>query len=228
MGICEVEIESKKIIIHSHLITYGNASDALITEQIANEIEALWNEPQAQILFGGSFYLVEFKITSENLPRISELEVISNLDPRNNYIRIEAFARGNISFVDGLGSNSGYFLLENLYIDSTTAAHEYGHTLGLDHPPVLDIRGKGIPGMMYPRGTIVDSEFQYEPSKPAGTKGGTLHPRYRKVKKEEIDALHLSQLKFKNNQAILGYFTNVYHERQVDAREGFANGSPNS
>ena len=228
MGIVEVEKESKKLIIHSHLITYGHASDGIITEQIAKEIEELWNEPRAEIQLGDSIYRVEFKITSENLPSISELEVISNLDPRNNYIRIEDFARGNISFVDGLGSNSGYFLLENLYRDSTTAAHEYGHTLGLDHPPILDIRGKGIPGMMYPRGTLVDSVYQYEPSKPPATKGGTMHPMYRKVKKEEIDALGLSHLKFINNQAILGNFTNVYHERQDDVQEGFVNASPNS
>ena len=60
--------------------------------------------------------------------------IFENTNPRNNYFRIEEYARGNISFVDGLGSNTGYFKLENLLNNSTTAAHEFGHTIGLDHP----------------------------------------------------------------------------------------------
>src|SRR4030095_5715733 len=109
------------------------------------------------------------------------------------------------------GCNSGYFKLENLYKGSTTAAHEYGHTLGLEHPSDLDLRGKGIPGIMYPRGTLVDPQFQYEPEKPAGTKGGTLWPIYRKVLQSDIDGLALHRLQFKNGKAILGEFTNVWH-----------------
>lgn len=82
----------------------------------------------------------------------------------------------NISFVDGLNSNTGYFLLDNLLNGSTTAAHEFGHTLGLDHPHNLDIRGKGVPGIMYPRGTIVDPPYQYDPNAAPGKPGGTMNP----------------------------------------------------
>lgn len=119
--------------------------------------------------------------------------------------------KGNISFVDGLGCNTGYFKLENLYKGSTTAAHEYGHTLGLEHPSDLDYRGKGVPGIMYPRGTLVDPEYQYEPDKPAGAKGGALHPMYRKVRKEDIGLLKIEHLDFKNAVAVLGDFSSVWH-----------------
>jgi len=102
-------------------------------------------------------------------------------------------------------------MLENLYAGSTTAAHEYGHTLGLVHPDNIDLRGKGVPGIMYPRGTLVDPQYQYDPSKPPGVKGGTMHPIYRKVFPEDISALRLEKLQFKNNKAIIGGFTNVYH-----------------
>jgi hypothetical protein len=84
------------------------------------------------------------------MPQLADIDIYQNLDPRNNYFRLEEFVRGNISFVDGLGCNSGYFKMENLYKGSTTAAHEYGHTLGPRSSRRPDLRGKGVPGIMYP------------------------------------------------------------------------------
>ena len=69
---------------------------------------------------------------------------------------------------------------------------------------------------MYPRGTLVDAQFQYDPSKPAGEKGGTIHPMYRKVFAEDIAALKLDRLRFKNEKAIIGEFTNVFHHDHKD------------
>jgi hypothetical protein len=205
------EYKNNQLIIHSHIITYGNAATMEITGQMRDEIETMWNEPGVSLRFKGIIFNVVFKITSELRAAIIPGEIYQNLDPSNNYFRIEEFAHGNISFVDGLGCNSGYFKLENLYKGSTTAAHEYGHTLGLDHPKQLDIRGTGVPGIMYPRGTLVDPQYQYDPSKPAGVTGGTMHPIYRKVKKEDIESLNLHKLIFNNGKAIIGDFTNVYH-----------------
>lgn len=157
------ELINHQIAIRSHIITYGNAADDAITEMIRDEIESLWNEPKGVLNFDGLTMHVRFQITASFQPAITDIEIYQNLDPHNNYFRIEEFAHGNISFVDGLGCNSGYFKLENLYKGSTTAAHEYGHTLGLEHPDNLDIRGFGVPGIMYPRGTLVDAVYQYEP-----------------------------------------------------------------
>jgi hypothetical protein len=216
MGI--VEIKNSILSIQSHIITYGNAANEVITRQISEEIETMWNEPEGMIVYHKFPLAVRFRITSTFQPAITESEIYQNLDPRNNYFRIEEFAQGNISFVDGIGSNSGYFKLENLYKGSTTAAHEYGHTLGLEHPKKLDIRGQGVPGIMFPRGTLVDPSFQYDPEKAPGTRGGTLHPMYRKVLKADINHLNLRQLKFENGTAIIGEFTNVWHpdHRQLD------------
>src|SRR5688500_14476288 len=170
-----VELDKHQLFINSHIIIYGNAADQVITRYIREEIENMWNEPRASIETLGNIFRVRFNITAECRPDITPIEIYQNLDPKNNYFRIEEFSLGNISFVDGINCNSGYFKLENLYKASTTAAHEYGHTLGLEHPTGLDIRGKGVPGIMYPRGTLVDPQYQYEPDKPAGSKGGTLH-----------------------------------------------------
>lgn len=210
------EINNHQLIIHSHIITYGNAANEVLSEMIREEIETMWNEPEASLMFDSLKFKIVFRITAAFSPGITDLDIYQNLDPHNNYFRIEEFAHGNISFVDGLGCNSGYFKLENLYRGSTTAAHEYGHTLGLDHPDDLDIRGKGVPGIMYPRGTLVDPQYQYDPEKPAGTKGGTLHPIYRRVLQEDITRLKLDRLNFDNGKAIIGEFTNVWHPNHSD------------
>ncbi|HEX8314098.1 MAG TPA: peptidase M10 [Flavisolibacter sp.] len=217
MGIVEFEGRSKSVLIQSHIITYGNAASSALTDQIRDEIETMWNEAHGRVVLDNESYLIQFQITAETKATITELEILQNVNPRNNYFRIEEFVHGSISFVDGLGCNSGYFLLENLYKGSTTAAHEYGHTLGLDHPRILDIRGQGVPGIMYPRGTLVDAQYQYDSTIPAGQKGGTMHPMYRKVKQEDIQNLRLHRLTFENRRATIGDFTNIYHWNHAES-----------
>ncbi|HEY6503133.1 MAG TPA: peptidase M10 [Chitinophagaceae bacterium] len=212
------EIIRDQLTIHSHIITYGNAADPAVTEQIREEIETMWNEPPGTIFIKSKEFAVVFWITASFEPGILPEDIYSNLDPRNNYFRIEEFAHGNISFVDGIGCNTGYFKLENLYKGSTTAAHEYGHTLGLHHPADLDLRGKGIPGIMYPRGTLVDPQYQYNPDGEAGdsSNGGTMHPKNRKVLKADINQLKLHKLFFEKGKAVIGEFTSIWHPDHKD------------
>jgi hypothetical protein len=213
MGSAELDLIHDKLTIYSHIVTYGNSASAQLTDQIREEIEFMWNEPMGMVSYKQKELLVEFVITAEYKPSLTQQEILENADPRNNYFRIEKYSNLHISFVDGNKSNTGYFLLENLYPGSTTAAHEYGHTLGLDHPPTIDWRGKGAPRIMFARGTIVNPEFQYNPAgRPGdGNNGGTMHPKYRKVYPEDIYDLKLHKLDFEDNKAIVGAFSSIWH-----------------
>jgi hypothetical protein len=213
MGEAELISTKHQLIIHSHFITYGNAASETLTEMIRDEIETMWNQPAAIISFDEKEWQVVFDITAAYKPELTALDIYQNLDPRNNYFRIEAFSHRHISFVDQIGCNTGYLKLENLYKGSTTAAHEYGHTLGLVHPDDLDHRGKGIPGIMFPRGSWVDAQYQYNPAAQAGDNknGGTIDPRYRQVLPEDVYHLDLSKLTFTDGKSMIGEFTNLWH-----------------
>jgi hypothetical protein len=219
MGEAELHPKRNLLIVHAELIFYGDAASEALSFQIAKDVEDHWNEPRGKIQlkqnwFSKKDYQVRFNIKGTYNGTLTPETVFNNTNPRNNYFRIEEFANGNISFVDGINSNTGYFKLENLLHNSTTAAHEFGHTIGLDHPHHLDIRGGGRPGIMYPRGTLVDPQFQYYPEVAAGEKGGTLNPFTRKVLPADIDDLNLGKLDFdKNGLAIVGGFTSIWHEK---------------
>jgi hypothetical protein len=218
MGEAEIIPNSNQLIIHSTIFFYGDAANDVLAAQIAKNISDHWNEPQATVTMANQLYTVVFNIKGVRSKSLTPDMIFDNTSPRNNYFRIEEYAMDNISFVDGVPCNTGYFKLENLLNNSTTAAHEYGHTLGLPHPEILDIRGKGQPGIMYPRGTICDPEFHYDPSAAPGAKGGTLNPFTRKVLQADIDLLQLHLLPFNNHGiAVIGGFTDVFHENHLPA-----------
>ena len=213
MGEVQLDDVNRLALVYADLYFYGNAASGLLLEAIAADIAGHWNEPGAAVEINDVWYAVRFIITGSHASGLTATEVYRNVNPRNNYFRIETFVRGNVSFVDGVPCNTGYFKLDNLLNNSTTAAHEFGHTIGLRHPGILDIRGKGIPAIMYPRGTIVDPPFQYDPTAAPGQPGGTMNPFTRKVLLDDIAALRLHALPFDDTgKAVLGDFTSVWHE----------------
>lgn len=216
MGEAELDTVNNRLIIHSVFYTYGDASTPMLAEAIAEDISNHWNAAHAVINLKGAPFAVYFNLLGIHEPSLTPETVWYNTNPRFNFFRVEEFSQLDISFVDGLGSNTGYFKHGNLLNNSTTAAHEYGHTLGLDHPKELDIRGKGQPGIMYPRGTICDPEFQYDPNALPLKPGGTMNPFTRKVLPADIRLLHLERLSFnRSGFAILGEFSSMYHEKHL-------------
>jgi hypothetical protein len=214
MGEAELIKQSHQLIIHSFFYFYGDAASQELSLQIAADIGNHWNEPNAKVKINGDWLDVKFNIEGNYDPHLQPETVWYNTHSRNNYFRIEEFSVNHVSSVDGINSNTGYFKLDNLFSNSTTAAHEYGHTLGLNHPEILDVRGKGQPGIMYPRGTICDPQFQYDSNALPLQPGGTINPFTRKVLQTDIDDLKLSRLRFnKNGFAMIGDFSSFYHQK---------------
>lgn len=213
MALVQLIPSSNQLIIHSHFYVYGDAANEQLTLQIANDIQQHWNEPRASIRYKQEWHEIEFVVKGFYEPNLQPETVWYNTDPKNFYFRIEEYSPQDVSFVDGIGSNTGLFKLSNLLQTSTTAAHEYGHMLGLVHPDNLDIRDEGMPGIMYPRGTICDPKYQYNPSAAPGTNGGTLDPQHRKVLLKDVEHLKLHKLDFTDGFAVLGDFTSIYHSR---------------
>ena len=216
MGEAEIIKGSYQLIIHSDFFFYGDAASKALAIQIADDIGSHWNQPKGKAKIKGNWFDIKFHINGYYIPELDPEIVFANTNPRNNYFRVEEFSMSHISFVDGINSNTGYFKVDNLFNNSTTAAHEYGHTIGLDHPKTLDIRGKGQPGIMYPRGTICDPQFQYDINALPLQPGGTINPYTRKVLQSDIDDLKLHRLSFnRNGFAVIGDFSSVYHQKHL-------------
>jgi hypothetical protein len=69
---------------------------------------------------------------------------------------------------------------------------------------------------MYPRGTITDPVYQYDPAARPLQPGGTMNPFTRKVLLSDIESLRIPSLSFdENGKAILGDYSSVWHDAHI-------------
>src|SRR5690242_8051081 len=123
MGEAELHTSNLELVVRSVLYFYGGAADGNLALQIAEDIGTAWNAPGGSVKIRGELYRVRFDIEGYYKPDLQPAAVWHNTNPRLNFFRIEEYSQHDISSVDGLGCNTGYFKLGNLLDHSTTAAH---------------------------------------------------------------------------------------------------------
>ena len=204
--------KQKTIQIQARLVFYGSEATPETALAIVEEINRMYNEPEAEVKVGKESYRVFFiteyaLLTTEEATRL----IAQNDDFQNNFVRLEKENIVTRSFMGfGLGDNVGHWIVSDQLGQSTTAAHEFGHGLGLDHPTRLDYRGSGSPPpIMAPRGTIVDAQYQWETSAQAGEVGGTMKPFHRRVTVAEIQQI-VENIKIRPDKSgYLGRLSNI-------------------
>ncbi|HEV7378379.1 MAG TPA: hypothetical protein VGN64_01185 [Dyadobacter sp.] len=210
-AIIDLLVPARQIRISACLLLYGSEASHDVGAQIIEEINSMYNAPMAKMTVANNEIQVVFDISYEliNTSQVADIAT-TNQDYRYNFIRIESQNHITRSFMGfGLGDNSGHWLTSDQLGTSTTAAHEFGHCLGLDHPVNPDFRGSSTPPpIMAARGSLVDAQYQWNPLAKAGEYGGTMNPKYRKVTTDEI-ALILEGLNFEETETYyLGYLSN--------------------
>lgn len=169
----------------ARMVYSGPAATDAIAAAATREIEDMWNAGQAHVMINNRSYRVDFDVQYE----MSSAKLKNPASCSYNFIKIlNKTSPADRSYYTGLGSNTGVFYTSDNLGTSTTAAHEFGHGLTLDHNP-MDQRAAVVPGIMFARGTLVRPEFQYDPKAPAGGPGGTINPQTRKVRAVDVKAI---------------------------------------
>ncbi|MBX2952382.1 MAG: hypothetical protein KF870_07740 [Leadbetterella sp.] len=213
-------IEEDEIRVKARIFLYGKYADAPLAADIEAEINRMWNQPLVVIPVPDRYLKVRFQVRVEAITvEEAKQKMRENRSHEVNFVRVEDANIVERSMMGmGLGQNSGHWLITDQLGQSTTAAHEFGHALGLPHPRQLDYRGTGYPPLMAPRGTLVDAIFQWNPLAEPGAFGGTMKPVHRRVRQEEIMEVLARAVQVEGN-FIIGEISNLYFDEMGNLAE---------
>jgi hypothetical protein len=185
-ALMKIDEATKTILVEARMVYSGEAATPKIAKATTDEIRNMWNEVPTQVQINQSLYNVKFKI---DYVIDSSMKLSNGSSCAYNYIEIlNKTDPSDRSYYAGLGSQYGVFYTSDDLGHSTTSAHEFGHGLMLDHNDSYQLDAP-VPGIMFARGTLVKPEFQWNPKANPGEVGGTLNPKHRKVRSEDIQSI---------------------------------------
>jgi hypothetical protein len=188
-------VESK-LTLRSHLYLYGQV-DELLATQIADEINLVWNENNHKVEIDQKLYQLIVRVTT-SVVSVNQAIAFARLNPLalNNFIRINSFPNDSIPVPFILGNtNSGIWISSFNLGKSTTAAHEYGHSLGLNHPLDEGLH-MGTPRLMITDYYPVEAKYWLNPNAFSGDELARLDLNNRQLTKADVRELGLEKLNF--------------------------------
>lgn len=191
---------NKQIKVQAQINIYGNLATSQLAEAITNEINTVWNQQHYQVIRSDGRYDVRFQIKVVAMTLLkAQRNWDQNQSPYYNYIRIIKEPNANItsSFIVG-NTNSGIWMLSHALGSSTTAAHEFGHSIGLNHPEDGPVSGQ--PGIMVTNYYPVDKSYWIDPNAEEGSEDSKLDLRKRKVLDSDMANFKLENLEFNSQQ----------------------------
>lgn len=185
-----IKVEGDVIHVISRMVYSGSALTDEIAEASTREIRNMWNEQIHFVEFEGKPHRVVFDIdyTLESPRALTHSDSCAY-----NYVDVRARGNAGSRSEYYLGGNKGTFYTSDNLGFSSTVAHEYGHGLGLEHNDILQEDAE-VPGIMFARGTLVKPEFRYNSEIASGAPGGTLNPKFRKVRKEDVLEINFNRV----------------------------------
>ncbi len=190
--------KNKTVTINSTFLVYGSGAKDY-AKQFANNVKEMWNAAGGKITVDGKEYTAKFNISYTVASEGTAKELASgNKDPKLNFVRIETVNDpSNVGKGDTKGGSNSFFINTKQLDEkgSTTSAHEYGHSLGLDGHTSTDNYMSGQPDIMTTKATLVDKEFSTNPPTPSpnGQQGYRLDTQYRKVLQNNLDGININR-----------------------------------
>jgi RHS repeat-associated protein len=211
-----VDKKRKTITITMTYVFYGSKANDKSAAAAANEMSWQYNAAGGKVKYDGGKYKVKFNVHYRVVSEDKAKEMAKdNKEARFNFIRLEDSNKESRSFMTnngtGKGSNSGHWITTDNLGTSTTAPHEAGHGLTLEHTGSLI--GKGRPSIMASRGTYVDPQYQYDPAAAPGAPGGTINPATRRVRHADVQTIVNGIRTDSGGNLIIGTLDNTIYDK---------------